>query len=238
MFSLSLLTSVLQGVALFATNFLLMVYFQGIRGISVLTASSLLVPLFVSLMVLAPIGGRLSDRYGPRVVATSGLLVQGLAIFLMSTIDAGTPLWLVAGFEGLLGVGAGLFFPANTAATMGAVPRERYGVASGTMMTFRNSAVAMSYVLALVAAHQPAAREHRAAPLRRCVHARASPRWASPPPSSRASSWMACTWRSWSRPASSCLRPSSVLPPAGPRPLSELGPTPAREEPPPPSASG
>jgi EmrB/QacA subfamily drug resistance transporter len=150
MFSLSLLTSILQGVALFATNFLLMAYFQGIRGVSVLTASSLLVPLFVSLMILAPIGGRLSDRYGPRLLAASGLLIQAFAIFLMSTIDTSTPLWAVAGFEGILGVGAGLFFPANTAATMGSVPRERYGVASGTMMTFRNSAVALSYVLALV----------------------------------------------------------------------------------------
>ncbi|MGI0132413.1 MAG: MFS transporter, partial [Thermoplasmata archaeon] len=114
MFSASLAASVLQGVAIFATNFLLMVYFQGIRGVSVLTAAYLLVPLSVSLGIVGPIGGRLSDRYGARVLSTTGLVIQGTVMFFFATITAATPLWTVAVYEAVLGIGGGMFFPANT----------------------------------------------------------------------------------------------------------------------------
>jgi EmrB/QacA subfamily drug resistance transporter len=151
LFSASLVASVLQGIALFATSFLLMAYLQGIRGISVLTAASLLAPLSIGLAAVGPIGGRLSDRYGARVLSTVGLAVQAVALFLFSTIVSGTPLYAIAGYEALLGIGGGLFFPANSSAIMGSVPRNRYGVASGVMMTVRNSATALSFVVALLA---------------------------------------------------------------------------------------
>ncbi|MCI4351341.1 MAG: MFS transporter, partial [Thermoplasmata archaeon] len=139
LFTASLATSVLQGVALFAANFLLMVYFQGIRGVSVLTAAYLLIPLSVALGIVGPIGGRLSDRYGARVLSTVGLVIQGTVFLLFATITSATPLSTVAIYEALLGVGGGLFFPANTAAVMAGVPRRQYGVASGVMMTARNA---------------------------------------------------------------------------------------------------
>ncbi len=151
LFSASLGASMLQGIAMFATNFLLMVYFQGILGIDVLTAAYLLIPLSVTLGIVGPLGGRLSDRYGARVLSTVGLVLQGVVLLAFSTITRSTPLVEVALFEGLLGVGGGLFFPANTSAIMGGVPRERFGVASGVMMTFRNSSMALSFALALVA---------------------------------------------------------------------------------------
>jgi EmrB/QacA subfamily drug resistance transporter len=150
-FTASLTVSILQGLGIFAINFLLMVYFQGIRGVSVLTAAYLLVPLSVALALLGPVGGRLSDAYGARIVSTVGLLIQAGVLVLLAGLSPTTPLWVVAVYEGIYGVGGGLFFPANTAAIMSSVPRERYGVASGAMMTFRNGAMAMSFVVALVA---------------------------------------------------------------------------------------
>jgi EmrB/QacA subfamily drug resistance transporter len=150
-FTASLTVSILQGLGIFAINFLLMIYFQGIRHIPVLTAAYLLVPLSVTLALLGPVGGRLSDRYGARIVSTIGLLIQAGVLLLLAGLASTTPLWVVAAYEGLYGIGGGLFFPANTAAIMSSVPRERYGVASGAMMTFRNGAMAMSFVVALVA---------------------------------------------------------------------------------------
>jgi EmrB/QacA subfamily drug resistance transporter len=151
MFSASLAASVLQGVAIFASNFLLMVYFQGIQGVSVVTASYLLIPLSVSLGVVGPIGGRLSDRYGARVLSTAGLVVQATALLWLSTISRSTPLITVAACEALLGIGGGLFFPANTSAIMAGVPRQRFGVGSGVMMTLRNSSMALSFAVGLIA---------------------------------------------------------------------------------------
>ncbi len=151
LFSASLLSAVLQGIALFATNFLLMVYFQGIRGVSVITAAYLLIPLSVALGLVGPIGGRLSDRYGARVISTVGLLVQAIALFGLATITGSTSLVTVGAWEAILGVGGGLFFPANTASIMAGVPRPKYGVASGVMMTLRNSSMALSFAVGLIA---------------------------------------------------------------------------------------
>ncbi|MCI4349411.1 MAG: MFS transporter [Thermoplasmata archaeon] len=150
LFSASLLASLLQGIAIFVTNFLLMVYFQGIRGISVLSAAYLLVPLSVALGVVGPLGGRLSDRYGARVISTVGLAVQAAALLGFSTLATGTSLWTVAGWEAVMGVGGGLFFPANTSSIMAGAPRARYGVASGVMMTLRNSSMALSFAVGLI----------------------------------------------------------------------------------------
>jgi EmrB/QacA subfamily drug resistance transporter len=150
-FSASLTVAILQGLGIFAMNFLLMVYFQGIRGISVLSASYLLIPLSLALATVGPLGGRLSDRNGARIVSTVGLVIQAGILVALAGLTPSTPLWQVALYEGIYGAGAGLFFPANTAAIMGAVPRARYGVASGAMMTFRNAAMSLSFAVALVA---------------------------------------------------------------------------------------
>jgi EmrB/QacA subfamily drug resistance transporter len=151
LFDAALSSSVLQGVAIFATNFLLMAYFQLVRHVSVLSAAYLLVPLSVALAVVGPLAGRLSDRYGARVLATAGLLVQGTVLVLLAGINSSTSLATVAAYEALLGVGGGLFFPANTSSIMSGVERRRYGVAAGVMMTLRNSAMSMSYVVGLLA---------------------------------------------------------------------------------------
>jgi len=151
LFSASLTASLLQGVATMAANFLLMTYFQGIRDVPVLTAAYLLAPLPIMLAVFGPIGGRLADRFGARIVATSGLVLQGSCFAVFATLQASTPLAVVALLEGLLGVGGGLFFPANNTAIMSGVPRARLGVATGVMMTVRNSATALSYTMTLLA---------------------------------------------------------------------------------------
>ncbi len=151
LFTASLTASLLQGIATMAANFLLMTYFQGIRGISVLTAAYLLAPLPLMLAIVGPIGGRLADRLGARVVSTSGLLLQTGVLAVFATLQASTPLAVVALLEALLGVGGGLFFPANNTAIVAGVPRSRLGVATGVMMTVRNSAVALSYALTLLA---------------------------------------------------------------------------------------
>ncbi|MCI4354595.1 MAG: MFS transporter [Thermoplasmata archaeon] len=151
LFTASLSASLLQGMATMAANFLLMTYFQGIRGISVLTAAYLLAPLPIMLAIVGPIGGRLADRLGARIVSTVGLVLQASVLAIFATLNAGTPLAEVALLEAGLGIGGGLFFPANNTAIVSGVPRPRLGVATGVMMTVRNSATALSYAMTLLA---------------------------------------------------------------------------------------
>jgi EmrB/QacA subfamily drug resistance transporter len=151
-FAASVATALLQSLALFSVNFLLLFYFEGIYGLPVLRASYLLIPMAVTSAMVGPFGGRLSDRIGARIVASVGLAIQAVVLVFLSRLDVSTPLWHVAIAEMFYGMGGGLFWPANTSAIMSAAPREAYGAASGIMNTFRNTGMIMSFAVSLTAA--------------------------------------------------------------------------------------
>ncbi len=152
LFSLSVGVAMLQSLALFAVNFLLMFYFEGIAGVPILTAAYLLLPMSIMSMTVGPLAGRLSDRVGARIVATAGLLVQAAALYFLTRLTPSTPLAYVALVEAIYGAGGGMFWPANTSAIMSSSPPRRYGVASGVMNMLRNTGMILSFVLALSAA--------------------------------------------------------------------------------------
>lgn len=151
-FSYSILAAFLQSIAIFSLNFLLLFYFEGIYGLSILTASYLIIPMAVMVSITGPFAGALSDRIGARILASVGLAIQAAVLFMLSQLTPSTPLLLVAASEALYGVGGGLFWPANTSAIMSAMPSHRYGVGSGVMNTFRNTGMVLSFAMSLLAA--------------------------------------------------------------------------------------
>ena len=76
-YSFAVVSAMLQSLAMFAVNFLIVFYFQGVRGYSPLTAALFLIPLSVMSAVTGPLSGLLADRIGARLPATVGLLLQG-----------------------------------------------------------------------------------------------------------------------------------------------------------------
>jgi hypothetical protein len=141
----------IQSLALFSVNFLLLFYLEGIAGLNILVASYLIIPMAVASSVVGPFAGRFSDRFGARIVASIGLLIQMVVLLMLSRLTTTTTLLQVGIIEALYGVGSGFFWPANTSAIMSSAPPESYGVASGIMNTFRNSGMVMSFALALTA---------------------------------------------------------------------------------------
>ncbi|MBX8638031.1 MAG: MFS transporter [Thermoplasmata archaeon] len=151
-FTFSIISAILQSIAVFSANFLLLFYFEGIDGLPILTAAYLIIPMAVMVSIVGPFAGMLSDRIGSRIVASSGLAVQAIVLIILSQLSLTTPLVLVASVEGLYGIGGGLFWPANTSAIMSATAGNKYGVASGIMNTFRSTGMVLSFALSLVAA--------------------------------------------------------------------------------------
>jgi EmrB/QacA subfamily drug resistance transporter len=150
----SLLASLFQSLANFAVLFLVLMYLQGVRQLSPLHASLLLVPGYVIGGAFAPYGGRLADRLGPVVPATGGLALQMVALFLYTRLEPGTALWLVVVASTVNGIGGGGFFPANSSAVMKAAPARVYGIAAGMLRTFANVGMVFSFSVAiLIASH-------------------------------------------------------------------------------------
>jgi len=92
----------------------------------------------VTMGLIAPLSGMLSDRFGTRGISMIGLLIIASGCLSISTLtsDVGVLGYLLRVFP--LGIGLGLFQSPNNSAIMGAAPPERLGVASGLMALSRN----------------------------------------------------------------------------------------------------
>ncbi len=150
----SMVAALLQSLANFAVLFLLLMYLQGVRHLSPVSASLLLVPGYVIGGVVGPIGGRLADKIGPVIPATVGLGIQMLALLIYAQLTPTSPLWIVVIAYSIGAIGAGSFFPANNSAVMKAAPAESFGIASGMLRTFANTGMVFSFALAIVVASQ------------------------------------------------------------------------------------
>jgi EmrB/QacA subfamily drug resistance transporter len=152
LYAFSVSAATLQSLAIFAVNFLLIFYLQGVRGYSPLTAAFLILPLSVLTSIVGPLSGRLADKIGGAIPATVGLVLQGAALVLLALLSPTTPYWILALALSLMGIGGGLFWSPNTSTTMGAAPRNRLGVASATLNTMRNVGMVFSFAVALAVA--------------------------------------------------------------------------------------
>ncbi|HUH96565.1 MAG TPA: MFS transporter [Anaerolineales bacterium] len=151
-YNFSVLSAMIQSLALFAVNFLIVFYLQGVRGYDPLKAALLLIPLPIVTSVIAPLGGYIADRIGARLPATVGLLIQGAALVWFMRLTPTTSLWDIGAGLALMGFGGGLFYPPNTSAAMNASPKDRLGIASGTLATLRQAGMVTSFALSLAVA--------------------------------------------------------------------------------------
>jgi len=151
-YAFSVAAATLQSLAIFAVNFLLIFYLQGVRGYNPLITALLILPMPVVSSIIGPLSGRWADRIGGTIPATLGLLAQALALVALVTLSPTTPYIVLALALVLMGLGSGLFWSPNTSTTMGAAPRNRLGIASATLNTMRNVGMVFSFAVALAVA--------------------------------------------------------------------------------------
>ncbi|MEM4047136.1 MAG: MFS transporter [Metallosphaera sp.] len=149
----SLTASFLQSIGGLAITFLLIMYLQGVRGLSPLDSSLILLPGYVIASFLAPYMGRLSDRYGSRWLATLGLAIIMLSVILYYVVLTPNASYLtILIVSGINGVGSGMFWPSNTSAIMSSAPKGYFGSISGLSRTLGGIGTILSYVISLTVA--------------------------------------------------------------------------------------
>lgn len=148
----SILASFFLSLGYLSVVFLITMYLQGIRGLSPLDAALLLTPGYVVGSMLSPVMGRFSDRYGARLLATSGAAMLILATLVYLTLRLDTPLWIVLAASGISGIGSAMFFPSNNSAVMAHAPPGSFGGISGILRTVQNSGILGSFVVAITVA--------------------------------------------------------------------------------------
>ncbi|MBX3279318.1 MAG: MFS transporter [Acidobacteria bacterium] len=137
-FSAAIVASFLSFWAMSVLSFLLPFYLDRVKGMSPTQIGVLFIPVPLILFIVAPLAGRLSDRFGARLICTSGAVVNFLALLGMSTLSTETSTLGVILRMLPFGVGSGLFTPPNNSAIMGAVPKSRLGIASGMISAIKS----------------------------------------------------------------------------------------------------
>jgi MFS family permease len=109
-----------------------------------LWAGIFLLPLSAGFLISGPVSGFLSDRFGARIFATTGMLVNAASFVGLMFLPINFPYWIFALIIAANGVGVGMFGAPNTSAVMSSVPAHLRGVASGMRSTLQNSGASMS----------------------------------------------------------------------------------------------
>jgi MFS family permease len=133
-------------------QFMLIIWLQGIwlpqHGKSFaetpLWAGISMVPLTVGFLLVGPLAGALSDRFGARLFATTGLVVSGASFLLLELLPINFSYIWFALLIFMFAVGMGLFFAPNQASVMNSLPPDQRGAGAGMLNTFQNSATVLS----------------------------------------------------------------------------------------------
>jgi len=155
MFTFSNLAGLLNALSRGGMMFMLILLLQGIwlplHGYSYEStpfwAGVYMIPLIIGMSIMAPISGILSDNYGPRWIATAGMVINTIGFLILASLpydfnylEFGLTLFL-------MGLGAGMFASPNSSSIMNSVSPQDRGIASGMMYTIINTAFTASMAI-------------------------------------------------------------------------------------------
>jgi EmrB/QacA subfamily drug resistance transporter len=141
--------NLLSGLAFAALAFVMTLYFQLVRGYDPLHAGIALIPLDATLIVIGPISGTLSDKWGARGLSTTGLVIASAGFLFLSGFTTSTGYLQIAFGLALSGLGIGLFRSPNASSVMGSVPNTKRGISSGVRSLIINTSIVASIPLVL-----------------------------------------------------------------------------------------
>jgi len=136
-FALSALTAIcafaVQGLAFVSLPF----YFEDVLLRSQVETGFFMTPWPLVVAIMAPIGGRLSDRFAAGLLGGLGLLMLVLGMTLLATLPAAPSVANIVWRMMVCGMGFGFFQTPNMKAIMSSAPPHRSGSASGIVATAR-----------------------------------------------------------------------------------------------------
>jgi MFS family permease len=121
-----------------AHSFVVPFFLQNILGFSPSKVGMMIFPVSLTVIFSAPLGGRFSDRVGVRIPTAIGLLLISLTIFSFSFLKSDANVYEIIARQIIIGIGIGLFNPANNSAIIGSLPQEKVGLASSFLALSRN----------------------------------------------------------------------------------------------------
>lgn len=155
-FSIGIGTNFMSFLGITSSRFLMPFYLQAALGFTPALVGLALLPNAASRIVMGPLSGWLSDRYGWRPFNIFGLLLSAGGLFILATLTTTSSIVIVVIGILVQSIGSGLFQSPNSASIFSAADSSRHGVVAAFVNLSRNSgnvtgtAIAASIVTAVM----------------------------------------------------------------------------------------
>jgi EmrB/QacA subfamily drug resistance transporter len=147
LFSAGMLSLFFVSLTQSAISFLLPFYLQSLRGFSPSQAGWIIIADSAIIMIMAPVAGWLSDRFGSRLLCTVGCGIVVIAQFLVGSFGLQSSILSIMAPLTLWGLGWAFFNSPNQSAILGSVTMDKMGAASGMTATTARTGGAMGVAL-------------------------------------------------------------------------------------------
>jgi len=148
-FTAGILSNLLNGLSFASLAFLISVYLEVVVGLSPLHTGLSLIPIDLTLILIGPVSGWVSDRVGTKMLTTAGLVITAAALIMLTNISENLDYHIFLIGLILAGLGVGIFRSPNASSVMGSVPSDKRGVAAGVRSAIINTSTALSIPLSI-----------------------------------------------------------------------------------------
>ncbi|MFP3318461.1 MAG: MFS transporter [Thermoplasmata archaeon] len=154
-FAFGNLSLLFNSLARGAVSFLVTIWLQGIylplHGYSYTEtpfwAGVYMLPMMLGMVSIAPLSGHLTDKYGARIFATTGMAIVGISLYLLTLLPYNFNLLEFELIIFINGLGNGLFASPNTTSIMNSILSKDRGTGNGMRMTFNNIGATISMAI-------------------------------------------------------------------------------------------
>jgi MFS family permease len=150
----------LVALAMFGVFFFVSLYMQNILGYSAVQAGAAFLPMTLLIVLVAPVAGKTSDRFGSRWLMGAGMTLLAGQLFYFSRLGLDESYWSLLPAMLIGGLGMGLVMTPSAAAAMSGVPIDKAGVGSAVLNSARQvgGSVGIALIGAIIA-HEAAGRQ-------------------------------------------------------------------------------
>jgi len=149
-FAFSSLAALIHYAATSAIGFFLSLFLQYIKDLGPRDAGFVLMSWPVTMALISPLAGKLSDHHNPGVLASIGMAISTAGLILLCFLTEQTSVLFIVVVLLIMGAGFSLFSSPNSNAIMSSVEKRQLGNASGMLGTMRNVGQTFSMAIALM----------------------------------------------------------------------------------------
>ncbi|HSR11105.1 MAG TPA: DHA2 family efflux MFS transporter permease subunit [Thermodesulfobacteriota bacterium] len=132
-FLMASIINLVRAVAIFGSMFLMPLFLQNILDYKALHTGIILAPTAITVAVVSPFSGVISDRIGPRAPLFVGTLLVIYSLYMFKDLSLDSDYWFLFWPQVIRGAGMGLLNAPLMSAAVNAVRREQISVASSLL---------------------------------------------------------------------------------------------------------